>query len=502
MENIYVGMRYVPVVVGDWDNTRTYEPLMIVTYQGNSYTSKTYVPTGVSIDNETYWVCTGNYNAQVEAYREETQRVSQALDLKPYMIRYTDDPSTLPYTTLKSLNGNNDLRQGDFYCRLTSGNIYYVHSFTGTGDTRTVNWKRLATGEEINSINGSLTELDSRIDLLEKRRYIFIGDSYMKGNTSSQSSVYTGFAQVLKTLIGASDSDFYIQCEGGSGFGIGGGANHTFSDLLELVSEEVTNKDTITDIFVIGGANDRKADAIDNIVSGMNSFSSYALTNYPNATVHVGMVAVDLDAVERNRLLSYVLPRYQVAGRLKNCCYIENMEYILHNYTAFIAQGDYRHPNQDGQNRIAHMLNSYINGGGISVKYGYTEKKFGNTLSPAGVTLGVVIDNETTLLEVYGINISIESTNVDGNGYVKLCDIDDWVITGNGAGRTSIPVVFNCHVGENYYNVPGSLWIENGELIAHFNCIEDGSTTGWRSLNGLTNILLYRCSATFPTILM
>lgn len=67
----YVGARYVPIVVGEWDSTRTYEPLMVVTYQGNSYTSRQYVPTGIEITNEAFWVQTGNYNAQVEQYRKE-----------------------------------------------------------------------------------------------------------------------------------------------------------------------------------------------------------------------------------------------------------------------------------------------------------------------------------------------------------------------------------------------------------------------------------------------
>lgn len=69
--NEYIGARYVPVFDGDWDNTKEYEPLMIVSYQGNSYTSKTFVPKNADINNTTYWALTGNYNAQVEAYRQE-----------------------------------------------------------------------------------------------------------------------------------------------------------------------------------------------------------------------------------------------------------------------------------------------------------------------------------------------------------------------------------------------------------------------------------------------
>lgn len=73
----YIGARYVPIFgrKGEqsiqWDNTGTYEPLTVVLYQGNSYTSRQFVPVGVEITNQDYWAETGNYNAQVEQYRQE-----------------------------------------------------------------------------------------------------------------------------------------------------------------------------------------------------------------------------------------------------------------------------------------------------------------------------------------------------------------------------------------------------------------------------------------------
>lgn len=72
----YVGARYVPVFAdpAEWDNTRGYEPLTIVLHQGNSFTSTQYVPTGVDINNTEYWLETGNWNAQIEAYRKEVLR--------------------------------------------------------------------------------------------------------------------------------------------------------------------------------------------------------------------------------------------------------------------------------------------------------------------------------------------------------------------------------------------------------------------------------------------
>lgn len=71
----YIGARYVPLFADpiEWNNTKTYEPLTIVYYQGNSYTSRQAVPTGIAITNTEYWALTGNYNAQIEAYRAEVQ---------------------------------------------------------------------------------------------------------------------------------------------------------------------------------------------------------------------------------------------------------------------------------------------------------------------------------------------------------------------------------------------------------------------------------------------
>lgn len=83
----YIGARYVPIFgrKGEtsiiWDGgANTYEPLTIVLYQGNSYTSRQYVPVGIDITNNEYWAETGNYNAQVEQYRQEVLTFSDDIE--------------------------------------------------------------------------------------------------------------------------------------------------------------------------------------------------------------------------------------------------------------------------------------------------------------------------------------------------------------------------------------------------------------------------------------
>ena len=80
--NVYVGHRYVPKVMGEWDKTESYEGLSIVTNEGTSYTSKKRVPVGIDIKNEEYWVVTGNYNAQIEEYRKDVREMEKEVGKK------------------------------------------------------------------------------------------------------------------------------------------------------------------------------------------------------------------------------------------------------------------------------------------------------------------------------------------------------------------------------------------------------------------------------------
>lgn len=91
----YVGARYVPKIMGEWNKALQYEALSVVTYMGNSFTSKVPVPSNVEITDGKYWVNTGNYNAQVEAYRKETLEAKQLAnttnaDLQAFKKNQTD----------------------------------------------------------------------------------------------------------------------------------------------------------------------------------------------------------------------------------------------------------------------------------------------------------------------------------------------------------------------------------------------------------------------------
>lgn len=141
----YIGSRYVPLFAdpAEWSPTKSYEALTIVLHEGNSYTSKQAVPVGVDITNGEYWAQTGNYNAQIEAYRRETAEAkSEAEAAQASAARAQSDIDTLlPKSDFSSDNTVSDAiaatnarisNSGKFKLTIEyMENIHcYVHSLT------------------------------------------------------------------------------------------------------------------------------------------------------------------------------------------------------------------------------------------------------------------------------------------------------------------------------------------------------------------------------------
>ena len=112
----YTGMRYVPVFAdpAEWSSANSYEPLEIVIHEGNSYTSKTFVPVGVEITNQEYWANTGNYNAQIEQYRQDVADVKDQISTANANISNIN-------TQIKDINAQIDeieteIRDGIYLC--------------------------------------------------------------------------------------------------------------------------------------------------------------------------------------------------------------------------------------------------------------------------------------------------------------------------------------------------------------------------------------------------
>lgn len=80
MANRYVGARYVPLIMGDWNSANAYEALSVVMYQGDSYISKVPVPANIQISNTTYWAKCADYNAQWAAFQQNWTEFQQDIE--------------------------------------------------------------------------------------------------------------------------------------------------------------------------------------------------------------------------------------------------------------------------------------------------------------------------------------------------------------------------------------------------------------------------------------
>ena len=120
----YVGARYVPKFADPvaWASGTSYEAMTIVTYNNSSYTSKVPVPATVGnpADNPDYWALTGNYNAQVEQYRQETIQFKNEIteDQNAFKSEVTEKLNKLHpngWGTLESYGGGTSVDNANAY---------------------------------------------------------------------------------------------------------------------------------------------------------------------------------------------------------------------------------------------------------------------------------------------------------------------------------------------------------------------------------------------------
>lgn len=188
----YIGARYVPLYVGNWDASRNYEPLSIVTdANGNSFTSLKDVPKGTALNNRDYWVQTSSYSGAIDVLRRDVDALQT-------------DVSGLQ-TDLAGVESDVEVIRK----------------------------------ENVNS----------------KRKYILIGDSYGTGKTAGGATV-RGWAARFKEYLRLNDTNCFINCVDATGFigQIATTFLTQLQTVAQGMTEEI--KRQITDIVVCGGAND------------------------------------------------------------------------------------------------------------------------------------------------------------------------------------------------------------------------------------------------------
>lgn len=216
----YVGARYVPKFFQGPDGTPTwvgnvpYEALTIVTYLGNSYTSKVPVPAGIGnpSQNPTYWALTGNFNAQVEEYRQEVENLveqtSRPFSYKKRKIIVVGDSYTRGYnpdgritnTWIKQMCNNLGLKYNNDVYDLSSDGA----GFTISGNlylTQLQNYNGATPRDKITDIwvVGGYNDNNAQFAAITQAIQIFMSYASINYPNALVSNMFVGFSNDTAT---------------------------------------------------------------------------------------------------------------------------------------------------------------------------------------------------------------------------------------------------------------------------------------------------------------
>lgn len=191
----YTGMRYVPVFADppEWSSANSYEPLEIVLHQGNSYTSKTFVPVGIDIADPQYWALTGNFNAQLEQYRQQVQ----AFDGRITMLEQEDTEIGVigDSFSVYSYSGGAVVPSGnELWAKVAASTGYVIRNFAKGG----AGW--IDHDGTSNTFQSQLTAAISTLDASKtKMVVIFGGVNDYAGFSTTAKQIQAAIATLLNT---------------------------------------------------------------------------------------------------------------------------------------------------------------------------------------------------------------------------------------------------------------------------------------------------------------
>lgn len=433
----YIGARYVPRFADPivWDKNKAYESLEMVTYLGATYTSRVPVPPGVEITNTDYWALTGNYNVQVEEYRQAVEQLKQ---------QHTQDVDNL-----QGQITDNDQK-----------------------DTAA-----------ITELTNELTHLTSRFN--KPLSVILVGDSYGTGTGYAGGNVENPYPQQVATLLRFMGYKCSYNFINGAGFCNGGYLNA----LNTVINSFTDNKDEVTDIYILGGWNDengRPGVSWQAVQNSALTFRDRARAVFPNAVIHLAFISWTFRTGGITSNIIDTWNWYYYLGGL-TMSYIDDLAYIMHN-RAFVVE-DLGHPNATGMLALTRGLMSVILGGSPHVYYKaqkqctaydtltysglptFTETLNGDTLEiKSGNSFLVTIPQQTLTINGGEMNI-LNYENQLYNGATPMSMDIELIIFGDTTVHGTGKLVFksnlvSIYLPTQYASYGNFVTVENAKYIA------------------------------------
>ena len=334
----YIGARYVPLFADplQWDNARTYEPLTIVQHQGNSYTSRQSVPIGIDITNESYWSQTGNYNAQIEQYRQEVQSFDARITKNASDITTAND--SIAAETTRATAKETELQEG----------ISDVRSTATTNKS------------DIASLETTVDKL-SLTDINSNGEAVFIGDSMSKGTGVSNQT-----RRITSTICSMLNLVEHNYAVGNSGFvDMGDGGTNNFTNQVNTAANDLGDKcDDIKYVFIIGGYNDTNEPTATWTTENTNAANCLKLAaeKFPNAQLVVVPMLYRCYNFTDNALSLYdAIYRACVNNKLRLTFIPVAWSWTLGNPSFYAS--DNIHPSDYGSEMIASCIVTHLQGG-------------------------------------------------------------------------------------------------------------------------------------------
>lgn len=513
-----------PYIEKDFDAVTDYELLCLVVDHLNEV---------IKNSNEQNTVIQNLYNAFValkdyvdnyfdnldiqEEIDNKLDEMAASGELSDIIAQYLKVASVLGYDTKASLKSADNLvngsitrtlgetsyndGKGSYYKirTITSGDVIDDNNILALANFPTLIAEKIAD-YRMNQAESNINSINTSLNRIVNKKYIIVGDSYAEGYTPDGN--VTGWAELLKNLLGLNSTNCTIVYRGGCGFTP---TNNTYTDLINALS----NDSDVTDIIVAGGYNDKNA-SYESILDGSLAFKTACNTKFPNATIYLGFIGF----TNTNERYSFNTCRnmYVSMASQHGYNYLNNVEYSLRNtYDAFAS--DNYHPNETGQNKLAQMIYEAYKTGSANVVFDYSNLNLKVLSDFDSLTDGLIqnigttaVNNLVTLaIQSYGAIRSTNGKSINCNGIdlYPVATITKGYITGNSYYTTNVPV--NCVVQDDssgypkYYTMGGILRFEDKKMYISLIDTTD-SLDNYRTLSQVKQIQIFPFSASFDSL--